>query len=85
MDARLKDDDAVSLKSQKAELPLYLTRIKVYPRAITGRWRTIKWSVLVVLLGPGGGHPDCEERMTEYSQPQGPRSTSVAAGAWLRR
>ena len=51
MDARLKDDDAVSLKSQKAELPLYLTRIKVYPRAITGRWRTIKWSVLVVLLG----------------------------------
>ena len=42
MDARLKDDDAVSLKSQKAELPLYLTRIKVYPRAITGRWRTIK-------------------------------------------
>ncbi|MCA0303675.1 MAG: cytochrome c oxidase accessory protein CcoG [Proteobacteria bacterium] len=51
MDARLKDDDAVSLKTQKEELPLYLTRIKVYPRAIMGRWRTIKWAVLVALLG----------------------------------
>ncbi len=53
MDAQLKerDDDAVSLKAQKAALPLYATRIKVYPRAVTGRWRTIKWTVLVLLLG----------------------------------
>jgi cytochrome c oxidase accessory protein FixG len=53
MDAQLKDrdDDAVSLKTQKAALPLYATRIKVYPRAVTGRWRTVKWSVLVLLLG----------------------------------
>jgi cytochrome c oxidase accessory protein FixG len=57
MDAQLKatdtntDDDAVSLKAQKAALPLYATRIKVYPRAVSGRWRTIKWSVLVLLLG----------------------------------
>jgi cytochrome c oxidase accessory protein FixG len=57
MDAQLKakdshrDDDAASLKAQKAALPLYATRIKVYPRAVSGRWRTIKWSVLVLLLG----------------------------------
>ncbi len=53
MDAQLKerDDDAVSLKAQKAALPLYVTRIKVYPRAVTGRWRTIKWSALILLLG----------------------------------
>jgi len=53
MDAQLKDrdDDAVSLKTQKAALPLYATRIKVYPRAVGGRWRTIKWSALVMLLG----------------------------------
>jgi cytochrome c oxidase accessory protein FixG len=48
---RHDEDDAVSLKTQKAALPLYATRIKVYPRAVTGRWRTIKWTVLVLLLG----------------------------------
>jgi cytochrome c oxidase accessory protein FixG len=54
MDARLHDDtrdEARSVKAQKAELPLYVTRLKVYPRAIVGKWRTIKWSVLVTLLG----------------------------------
>ncbi|MFI4998296.1 MAG: cytochrome c oxidase accessory protein CcoG, partial [Reyranellales bacterium] len=51
MDARLEDDDAVSLRTAKAALPLYLTRIKVYPRAIAGKWRSIKWAALVVLLG----------------------------------
>lgn len=51
MDVRLPDDDAVSLRTQKAELPLYVTRIKVYPRAIAGLWRRVKWAVLVLLLG----------------------------------
>ncbi len=55
MDAQLKAkdrvDDAVSLRAQKVALPLYATRIKVYPRAVSGHWRTIKWSVLVLLLG----------------------------------
>ena len=57
MNAQLKpreqqaDDHAVSLKTQKAALPLYATRIKVYPRAVAGRWRTVKWSVLALLLG----------------------------------
>jgi cytochrome c oxidase accessory protein FixG len=51
MDVRLDDNEARSVKEQKAELPLYITRLKVYPKAIVGRWRTVKWSVLVLLLG----------------------------------
>jgi cytochrome c oxidase accessory protein FixG len=51
MDNRVHDDEAVSLRTQKEALPLYVTRIKVYPRAIAGQWRRIKWGVLVLLLG----------------------------------
>ena len=51
MDVRLPDDDAVSLRTRKAALPLYATRIKVYPRAVTGTWRRVKWLALVLLLG----------------------------------
>lgn len=43
-------DDVVSLRAQKAALPLYITRIKVYPRAVAGLWRRVKWAVLVALL-----------------------------------
>ncbi|UYN94614.1 MAG: cytochrome c oxidase accessory protein CcoG [Enhydrobacter sp.] len=50
MDTRLNDEDAVSVRVRKEAQPLYATRIKVYPRAVAGRWRTIKWSVLVLLL-----------------------------------
>ena len=31
--------------------PLYATRVKVYPRAVTGRWRRLKWTALGLLLG----------------------------------
>jgi cytochrome c oxidase accessory protein FixG len=31
--------------------PLYADRVKVYARAVTGQWRTVKWWVLGVLLG----------------------------------
>ncbi len=51
MTGSLQDDEVTSLRTQKEELPLYVTRIKVYPRAITGRWRSIKWAVLALLLG----------------------------------
>jgi cytochrome c oxidase accessory protein FixG len=51
MDARPQDDTAVSLRTRKAELPLYISRIKVYPRAVKGLWRRVKWAVLVLLLG----------------------------------
>ena len=51
MDVRLPDDEAVSLRTRKAEQPLYATRIKVYPQAIVGRWRSVKWATLVLLLG----------------------------------
>jgi cytochrome c oxidase accessory protein FixG len=29
----------------------YATRVKVYPRAVSGRWRSVKWAVLALLLG----------------------------------
>ena len=45
------DPVARSLRTRKAELPLYITRIKVYPRAIKGLWRRVKWAALALLLG----------------------------------
>jgi cytochrome c oxidase accessory protein FixG len=55
MDVRLDEDEAQnearSVKARKAELPLYISRLKVYPRAVMGRWRTVKWAVLILLLG----------------------------------
>jgi len=42
--------DALSRAEQKAS-PLYAGRIKVYPKSVSGTFRTIKWAVLVVLLG----------------------------------
>lgn len=42
-------DRAVSATTQKKALPLYASRVKVYPRRVHGRYRTIKW----VLLGLG--------------------------------
>jgi cytochrome c oxidase accessory protein FixG len=51
MDVRVNDEEAVSVRVRKEAQPLYATRIKVYPRATSGRWRTVKWAVLVLLLG----------------------------------
>jgi len=33
------------------QLPLYATRAKVYPRAVSGTWRHVKWTALILLLG----------------------------------
>jgi cytochrome c oxidase accessory protein FixG len=43
-------EDARSFKELKKE-PLYAEHIKIRPKAVGGRYRTIKWSVLIVLLG----------------------------------
>jgi cytochrome c oxidase accessory protein FixG len=43
-------DDAVSTKVQRASVPLYASRIKVYPKAVSGLFRRIKWAVLAVCL-----------------------------------
>jgi cytochrome c oxidase accessory protein FixG len=34
-----------------ASPPLYASRVKAYPRAVSGRWRRVKWAALVTLLG----------------------------------
>jgi cytochrome c oxidase accessory protein FixG len=44
-------DEAVSTRVHKASVPLYASRIKVHPKAITGTFRRIKWVLLVVCLG----------------------------------
>jgi cytochrome c oxidase accessory protein FixG len=51
MDGGFHNDEAVSLRERKAQQPLYATRIKVYPQAISGLWRRVKWAALIVLLG----------------------------------
>jgi cytochrome c oxidase accessory protein FixG len=43
-------EDAVSFKEAK-KTPLYASRIKVYAKAVRGRFRRLKWAVLIALLG----------------------------------
>ena len=43
-------EDARSTRVQRAELPLYVSRIKVYPKAVQGLYRRIKWAMLVACL-----------------------------------
>ena len=42
-------DEALSRAEQRAS-PLYAGRVEVYAKAVKGRFRTIKWTALVVLL-----------------------------------
>lgn len=40
-----------SVREQRADLPLYVNRIKVYPRRVDGFFRRAKWAVLALCLG----------------------------------
>jgi len=40
-----------SVREQREEQPLYVTRIKVYPRRVEGLYRRIKWTILGLCLG----------------------------------
>ena len=31
--------------------PLYASRVRVYPRKVKGRWRTVKWGLLAMFHG----------------------------------
>ena len=42
-------EDAVSTKVREAD-PLYADRVRVYPKAVSGRFRRLKWAALIVLL-----------------------------------
>lgn len=44
-----KSDEILSREEQK-KTPLYANRIKIFPKAISGRYRQIKWAALIVLL-----------------------------------
>ncbi|MBL8696851.1 MAG: cytochrome c oxidase accessory protein CcoG [Alphaproteobacteria bacterium] len=43
-------DEVRSVREQRAEQPLYVTRIKVYPRKVQGFFRSIKWLMLGLCL-----------------------------------
>ena len=43
-------EDAVSTRAQRAAQPLYVNRIKVYPRRVQGVFRRFKWAVLAICL-----------------------------------
>jgi len=43
-------EEARSFKELKKD-PLYAERVKIHPKAVGGRFRTIKWAALIVLLG----------------------------------
>jgi hypothetical protein len=49
-DTAIKVEDAVSFKEQKRD-PLYAGRVQIYPKAVHGTYRWIKWATLIVLLG----------------------------------
>jgi cytochrome c oxidase accessory protein FixG len=46
----LSPDEPVSTRLQKASVPLYASRIKVYPKAVQGTFRRVKWAILIVCL-----------------------------------
>ena len=43
--------DTVRAAASELDAPLYASRVKVQPKAVSGRFRTLKWWVLGVLLG----------------------------------
>ncbi|MFM7344295.1 MAG: cytochrome c oxidase accessory protein CcoG [Tagaea sp.] len=43
-------EDARSVAAQKKELPLYVSRIKVHPKDVSGTFRRLKWAVLAFCL-----------------------------------
>jgi cytochrome c oxidase accessory protein FixG len=50
MKEAIATEDVLSRREQR-ESPLYAGRVKVYPKSVRGAFRTIKWAVLIVLLG----------------------------------
>jgi cytochrome c oxidase accessory protein FixG len=49
-DTLVAAEDAVSTRAQREAQPLYVNRIKVYPRRVQGVFRRFKWAVLAVCL-----------------------------------
>ena len=41
----------IALEAQGVELGLYAARQKIYPQAVSGRFRNIKWAILIFTLG----------------------------------
>ncbi|MBZ6075357.1 cytochrome c oxidase accessory protein CcoG [Microvirga puerhi] len=50
-DAPLAKHLTSNVPDQADDQPLYISRRKIYPQAVKGRLRTIKWAVLLITLG----------------------------------
>ena len=46
----LESDDARSVREQRERAPLYVGRVRVYPKRVRGLFRRMKWVALVLLL-----------------------------------
>ncbi len=51
------DREAVESRKEQKESPLYQGRVWVYPKAVSGTFRRVKWAALIVLLGLYWGLP----------------------------
>ena len=50
-DAEVLSEHGVPGLEPDDDIPLYAPRRKIYPQSVHGKFRTIKWAVLVVTLG----------------------------------
>lgn len=50
MDQNVQVEEAKSVRELKADLPLYVSRVKVYPKRIRGVFRRWKWTALTICL-----------------------------------
>jgi cytochrome c oxidase accessory protein FixG len=87
--ADVPSETVQSLRDLKAEQPIYVNRIKVYPKRVTGTFRRLKWMLLTLCLGlyyvvpwlrwdRGPGAPD----QAILLDIQGPRAYFFAAEIW---
>jgi cytochrome c oxidase accessory protein FixG len=50
MNLMSETDDAASVRQQREQAPLYVGRVPVYPQRVSGVFRRVKWTALVVML-----------------------------------
>ena len=49
-DVEAHDVEAVNTRAKEKGIPLYVAHKKVYPKAVSGNFRTLKWLIMAVTL-----------------------------------
>ena len=73
-------DQVRSVREQRAEQPLYVTRIKVYPRKVEGLFRRITQAKLAESDGAEGAH---QPKTTNEVAVAGPATTGADADSGM--